>query len=99
MAGFNEAGGLRGRPVLRTILQDALVLKAPPKAVGSTNLNKTQNVLIRATDRKAAEIAFAADNGKLWLTLRPKAGAEQTPPSLVAMESVLVGSTPIRRGH
>jgi Flp pilus assembly protein CpaB len=101
-AGFNEQRGIRGRPVLRIILQDALVLKAPSKAAtGSSSLNKTQNVVVRASDRKAAQIAFAADNGKVWLMLRPKAGAEQNPPSLVTLERLLVGSRPIKtgRGH
>jgi Flp pilus assembly protein CpaB len=98
-AGFNEQRGIRGRPVLRIILQDALVLKAPPKAAtGSTSLNKTQNVVVRASDRKAAQIAFAADNGKVWILLRPKAGAEQNPPSLITLERLLVGSRPIKTG-
>lgn len=102
-AGFNEQKGLRGRPVLRTILQDALVLKVPAKAASGSTLNKTQNVVIRASDRKAAHIAFAADNGKVWLMLRPKAGAEQNQPSLVTLERLLVGTKPITtkrgRGH
>jgi hypothetical protein len=85
-------GGTRGGPLfVRTILQDALVLKAPPKSSG-TNLNKTQEVLVRATDKKAAQIAFAADHGKVWLTLRPKAGAENSPPSLVTHQSLLLGT-------
>jgi Flp pilus assembly protein CpaB len=96
--GFNEQRGIRGRPVLRIILQDALVLKAPAKAAGGPALNKTQNVLVRATDKKAAQIAFAADNGKVWLLLRPKAGAEQNQPKLVTLERLLAGSTPIKTG-
>ena len=89
--------------MLRYILQDALVLKAPPKAASGSTLNKTQNVLVRASDRKAAQIAFAVDNGKVWLMLRPKAGAEQNPASLVTLERLLVGTRPIKtkrgRGH
>ena len=99
-AGFNEQKGVTGRPVLRIILQDALVLKAPSKEPSGTNLNKTQNVVIEATDKKAAQIAFASDNGKVWLMLRPKAGAEQNRPSLVTLEQLLLGTRPIKtRGH
>jgi Flp pilus assembly protein CpaB len=95
LGGFNEDRGTRGRPVVGTIVQDALVLKAPSQAAGNANLNKTQNVVVRASDRKAAQIAFAADNGKVWLVLRPKAGAEQNVPSPVSLERLLVGTRPI----
>ena len=99
LGGFNQQTMSSGRPILRMILQDALVLSVPSKVVGSTNLNKTQNVVLRASDRKAAQIAFAADNGKVWLMLRPKAGAENSPPSAVRLESLLAGTAPVRRGH
>jgi Flp pilus assembly protein CpaB len=103
LAGVNINGSQasRGRPVIRTILQNALVLKAPSSAkTGATSLNHDQNVVVRASDKKSAEIAFAADNGKVWLVLRPKAGALQSKPSLVGLETLLVGSQPLSRsGH
>jgi Flp pilus assembly protein CpaB len=99
LAGFTVQGSFRGRPSMRTILQNALVLKAPAEVkTKAASLNKTQNVVIRASDEKAAQIAYAIDNGKVWLTLRPKAGAENSPPSNVALESLLAGTTPIRVG-
>jgi Flp pilus assembly protein CpaB len=102
LAGFTVQGAYRGRPALRTILQNALVLKAPSEVkTRGASVNKTQNVVIRATDKKAAQIAYAVDNGKVWLTLRPKAGAESSPPSTVALETLVAGTTPIpvRRGR
>jgi Flp pilus assembly protein CpaB len=103
LAGVNIGGSQasRGRPVIRTILQNALVLKAPASAKsGATSLNHDQDVVVRASDKKAGQIAYAADNGKVWLVLRPKAGALQSKPSLIGLETLLVGSTPIaRRGH
>jgi Flp pilus assembly protein CpaB len=98
VAGFNEDKGLLARPVLKVILQNARVLKAPDKEPSGPNLNRTQNVVVRATDEKAAQIAFAADNGKVWLLLRPKAGAEQNRPSIVTLEKLLVGTRPIKTG-
>jgi Flp pilus assembly protein CpaB len=96
LGGFNATSGFRGRPSLRMILRDALVLKAPEKASSSVALNKTQNVVVRAPDSKAAEIAFAVDNGKVWLTLRPKAGAENSPQELIRLEQLLAGTRPIK---
>jgi hypothetical protein len=49
------------------------------------------NVTLRVSDQQAAEIAFSSENGKLWIVLRPKAGAEPTTPDLVTLETVLFG--------
>ena len=76
--GLQQGAGGNARPTLRVIMNDALVLKAPdkPKA-GVGGPNATQPVVLRAPDHKAAQIALAADLGKLWLHLRPKAGAKE----------------------
>jgi Flp pilus assembly protein CpaB len=100
LGGFNLQGAIRGRPVVRTILQNALVLKAPASAKsGATSINRTQTVVLRAPDSKVGALAWAADNGKVWIVVRPKAGAEQSPASLVGAETLLVGTKPVRRGH
>ena len=39
----------------------------------------------KVTDVQATKLAFAADNGKLWLALRPAAGAKTAPPSVVTV--------------
>jgi Flp pilus assembly protein CpaB len=101
LGGFNVEGTTRGRPMMRTLLQNILVLKAPSSGkVSATSLDKTQNVVLRVPDTKVGQLAWASDNGKVWLVLRPKAGAQQSPPSLVGIESLLVGTRPIPgRGH
>jgi len=48
----------------------------------------------KVTDVQATKLAFAADNGKLWLALRPAAGAKTTPPSLVTVETLMLGVSP-----
>ena len=65
------AGG-QARPMLRLIVLDVPVVAIGEKASGSG----TTNVSFEVDDVKAAKLAFASDNGKLWLALRPSAGAK-----------------------
>jgi Flp pilus assembly protein CpaB len=95
LAGFNEEAGLGSRPVLKTVMQNALVLRAPDHAKGNLGANATQNVVLRAPDEKSWQVAFSSEFGKVWIVLRPKAGAEQTKPSIVTLEKVLLGVKPI----
>lgn len=93
-------GQAQARPVLRVLVQDVLVLDAPDDtAVGGLAAgggNQTSNVTLRVTDEQAAQLAFAADNGKVWIVLRPKTGAVETRPSLVTLETLLLGVKPIQ---
>ena len=99
LAGFNVQpdGAARPRPVLKAIMQDALVLKAPDKPLnGALNAaNNTQNVVLRAPDNQAWDFAFSSEFGKVWIVLRSKVGAANTTPSLVTLESLLFGLKPI----
>jgi Flp pilus assembly protein CpaB len=54
------------------------------------------NVQLKVTEQQAANLAFASDNGKLWLALRPSAGAKTGPPSIVTVETLLLGVPPVR---
>lgn len=99
LAGFNvlnnTAGG-QGRPVVKVMMQDALVLDAPAQtAAGIAAANQTANVVLRVNRDQATEIAWAVDNGKLWLVLRPRAGAPPTKPGVATAESVLTGVKPV----
>ena len=92
LGGFNvgAAGGGEGQPVIKPLMKNVLVLTAP---VGGS---AGANVVLRAPDQKAAELAFAADQGKLWLLLRPQAGARDSDVSMVTLETVLFGIKPIQ---
>jgi Flp pilus assembly protein CpaB len=83
--------------VVRTILQDVLVLDAPEEAAGAAvgPANSTSRVTLRMTDEQAADVAFTADNGKVWVTLRPTAGAQQYTPDNVTIETILLGTKPL----
>jgi Flp pilus assembly protein CpaB len=96
LAGFNSADGStgRGRPELRTLAEDVLVLKAAD-ASKSGNANRDQVLTVRVTAQQAAQLAFAADNGKVWFVLRPPAGAKNPRPSSVTLDSLLTGAPTI----
>jgi Flp pilus assembly protein CpaB len=87
--GFNAP-----RPVIKLLMQNALVLSTPGAANGVGGA-KSSSVIIRANYQRAAELAFAADNGKLWVVLRPAANVRATPPEAVTIESMLFGVQPI----
>ena len=67
--------------LIKLLASNVLVLAAPSSAGG--------NIILRVSAPQAAKFAFAADNGKIWLVLRPQAGATQTPPALVNVGSLL----------
>jgi Flp pilus assembly protein CpaB len=83
------------RPLLRVLVSNALVLAAPGSAGGGLG-NNAKSVVLRVSDRQAAELAFASDNGKVWVILKPPTGARAAAPSLVSLETILLGVQPIR---
>jgi Flp pilus assembly protein CpaB len=100
-AGFNvipidrsgrPVNGGQARPMLRLIMSNVPVLAVGEKSTGSG----PTNVSLRVDDVKAAQLAFAADNGKVWLALRPSAGAVESRPGLVTVETMLLGIEPVK---
>jgi hypothetical protein len=47
------------------------------------------------SDSQAVELAFASDNGKVWVALRPQAGATQDDISLMNLDRMVLGMDPI----
>src|SRR4051794_14060207 len=77
LAGFTQSGSTgANRPVLRTLVQNVLVLNAPDSGGGIGGSGS--NITLRVSSQNAADLAFAADNGKIWILLRPPAGARLT---------------------
>ena len=99
-AGFDvqPSGTGQSRPVLRVLLQDVQVLEAPGAdkqgGIGGGGMS-TKNLVLKVPEQDAPELAFASDNGKLWITMRPPAGARQHTPSLVTLDRLLLGMRPI----
>jgi Flp pilus assembly protein CpaB len=93
LGGGPAAGGVNGaRSVLVTLMRDLVVLRAPKAAKGGAGSTQTQQVVLRATEAQAAKLAWASDNAKIWLVLRPKIGAEHTKPAVVDARALLLGS-------
>jgi len=97
-AGTPLAGGT-ARPVLRMIMQNIPVVSIEAKAGGIGGGSAATNVTVKVTDTQAQELAFASDNGKLWLVLRPAAGAKLGRPGIVTVETMLLGVPPITVLH
>jgi Flp pilus assembly protein CpaB len=88
----NTAGIPTGAPgahtVLRMIMSNVDIAAVSKGASGGANLD------FKVTDEQATQLAFAADNGKLWLALRPAANAKTAPPSVVTAETLMLGVRP-----
>jgi Flp pilus assembly protein CpaB len=95
--GIPLAGG-QSRPVLKLVMQNVPVvdIKAPPGGVTGT---AASNVSFQVNDLQAAELAYASDNGKVWLALRPAAGAKASRPTIVTAETMLLGIRPVAVEH
>jgi Flp pilus assembly protein CpaB len=70
------------------------VLRMIMSNVDVNSIVKGGSINFKVTDVQATKLAFAADNGKLWLALRPAAGAKTAPPSLVTTETLMLGVKP-----
>lgn len=87
--GLQQAGGTNNRATLRYLVRNALVLKAPDKpSAGVGGPNATKPVVLRVPDVSAAQIALAADIGKVWLVLRAKAGAKNSDVPIQDLQSL-----------
>jgi Flp pilus assembly protein CpaB len=100
LAGFNTASSTtgRGRPQLRTLIQDVRVLKAPDAGAKVTG-HDMQDLTVRVTADQAAQLAFASDAGRVWFILRPPVGAKNPHPSAVTLEALLAGAPTIEVGR
>jgi len=93
-----EAGG--SRAVVGLLARNQLVLEAPSEAGGSGPGagNENTNIVLKVKTKDAAKVAFASDNGQIWLVLRPQSGAKPTPPSIATVRNVLLGVAPLNVG-
>jgi pilus assembly protein CpaB len=91
--GLQQGGTENAKGTVRVIVHDALVLKAPDKsrAGAAAGSGSTKPVVLRVSDRKASEIAFAADVGKVWLVARPKVGARDSKQSVTDLQGLALG--------
>lgn len=95
LVGFNEQSNSgQTRPVMRAVASNVEVIKAP--SGGSSGTNASQGVATLAVrDRTATELAFAADNGKVWIVLRGGGSKDRASADVVTMRDVLFGVKPV----
>lgn len=86
-------GAGANRPVVKTLMQNVLVLRGSGGEEESKGGDE-KVVVLRVSADSAADLAFASENGKVWLALRPGAGAEDPKKELVTLESFLTGKRP-----
>jgi Flp pilus assembly protein CpaB len=91
-SGVAVSGG-QSRAVVRRILSDVTVVGQGGRTTGVL-ASGNGDISFKVTDDQAAELQFASQNGTLWLALRPSAGAKSSPPSIVSMETLLLGVPP-----
>ncbi len=87
--GINRLGPGGSTPVIKLLMQDVTVLRAP--YAGSNG-----SYTLKASGRQAAVLAYAADNGTLWFVLRPASGAKTVNPGFVSAQTLLLGRKPVR---
>jgi Flp pilus assembly protein CpaB len=83
---FSSFAGTGARGAVTPLAQNVLVLSAGGAggggAVGGSSTGG--NIVLRVSAKVAQEVAFVADNGKVWITLRPPVGAINSAGTVVA---------------
>lgn len=86
--GLNRVGPNGSQAIIKLLMADITVLRAP--LAGGSGI-----YTMRATTRQVAALAYAADNGRLWFVLRPPSGAKTVIPSVVSLQTLLLGLKPV----
>lgn len=92
-SGIPVAGG-QTTPVLRLVMQNVTIAEVK-HAGGGLAGGGSADVSMKVDDLQAAKLAFASDNGKIWLALRPASGAKPSRPDIVTAQTMLLGVPPI----
>jgi Flp pilus assembly protein CpaB len=92
-----EPGGGRGESVVVLLMSNVPVLKAPTSSGGaglgaSNPQNQSSNVTLKVSDTQAGTLAYASDNGKVWLVLRPANASSSGSAGPVSAQSLISGS-------
>jgi pilus assembly protein CpaB len=89
-SGFNAGAGAQ----VRLLISNVLVLAAEGGSSGVVGSSNSGNVVLAVNANEAAKVAYASDNGKIWLVLRPgnARNATQTSASLGSILSAAPGS-------
>ncbi len=95
--GSDGADG-KAEPVAFVLAQEVLVLDAPAQSATAglaAGAAVAKSVVLRLTDEESAELAYAVENGVIWLVVRPTANASEHVRTKVTLERLLLGVRPI----
>jgi pilus assembly protein CpaB len=90
-----EVGTGRNEQFVKLLLSDVQVLKAAASPTssniggGASPQNQQSNVTLKVNSDQAGELAYASDNGKVWLVLRPANSPVTAPSGPVSVTSLL----------
>ena len=88
--------------VIKAIMQNVLVLSASTGSSGgvSSGGSTESSITFRLTPSGASRMAFASDNGKIWVVLRPTTHGGSIGPNTTTLPSLLNnGSNKVPEGH
>lgn len=85
LAGGSSASG----QVIKVLARNVVVLRAAGEPAAGGGSAPSGSVTLRVNDDTAARLAYATDNGKIWIVLRPGAGAENSSTDIVTLSSIL----------
>jgi Flp pilus assembly protein CpaB len=97
-AGIDLTSTGRSDPAMRLLLSNIQVLRAATASSGGLGSSQNpsssfSNVTLDVPGSQAGALAYASDNGKVWLVLRPANAAAATQTSAVTAQSLLLGSS------
>jgi Flp pilus assembly protein CpaB len=92
-----------GEPALRLLMSNIKVLQSGTTSGagigGAQNPNNSfSDITLDVSDTQAGALAYASDNGKVWLVLRPADATTSSSSSAITAQSLLLGSKPIPAG-
>ena len=88
----------QGVSFVHLLIANAPVLKAASSnggvgLGGGNQQNQQSNVTLKVSDTQAGALAYASDNGKVWLVLRPANATSSAPASNVTVSSLIAGGS------
>ena len=98
-----ESHGSRAEPALRLLIPNVRVLQTGSSNGGGLGSSQNPNnsyssVTLDVAEAQVGALAYASDNGKVWLVLRPAHAAQSNSSPAVTAQSLLLGSKPIGTG-
>jgi Flp pilus assembly protein CpaB len=89
----NPVGSGDARPLMRLLAENLVVLRVPSGG-GGIGADSSKRVVVQAPTKIAEEIAFASDNGAVWVLLRPATGARPSYDRVISLETTLLHLDP-----